>query len=184
MSDFNKAVEVILAHEGTDTNHWVDDARDPGGETIWGWSMLTIKKLGLIPSDLGLNIPSFVPGCLKAVSKDVCKQLYKTYFWEKYGYGKITDDTVATKIFDCSVNCGPSRAHKMAQAAANKLGCRLVEDSSLGQLSFAGINACEPKAYVAAYAAQMLAYYNAIVAARPSLSVFLNNWTKRAGWKG
>ncbi len=184
MADFNFAVEVILAHEGTDTNYWVNDPKDPGGETVWGWSMSTIKNLGLKPKDLGLSIEDFAPGCLKMVSKDACRNLYRKFFWDKPGYGKLTDDVVATKIMDIAVNCGPNRAHKMAQTTANKLGQNLVVDGQLGNKSYAGINACTPKEFVAAIAAEQLAYYQSIVVSRPALGVFLHNWTKRAGWVG
>lgn len=178
MPTFESAIPVIMAHEGG----WVHNLADPGGETMMGWSMLTIKRLGLTPKDLGLDIPAFVPGCLKSVTKDVCRGLYRKFFWDKYGYGSISDPKVATKVFDCAVNCGPARAHAMVQRAATVCGHALVDDGVLGPKSVAGINSCEPVALVKAMAEQMRTYYTLIATKRPSLQVFLKNWIHRANW--
>lgn len=182
MSTFEAAIPVIMAHEGTDKNNWVDNPNDPGGETIWGWSMLTIKKLGLSPRDLGLDQDTFTKGCLRAVSKQRCQELYRKYFWEDYGYGHVIDQNLATKIFDAAVNMGPKHAAEFAQRAANGLGAKLVVDGSLGPASIAAINALDGLAMRKAYADQMTAYYLAIIKANPKLKEFQNNWLQRAKW--
>lgn len=182
MASFDKAIPVIMAHEGTDTNFWVNDPVDPGGETVWGWSMLTIQRLGLKPNDLGLPYRTFFTGCLKEVSKATCESLYKRYFWNQYGYQTITDDVAATKIMDAAVNMGPSRAATFAQNAANKLGAKLTVDGSLGAKSFEAINALDPKEFVKAYADEMTAYYQALIARKPALAKFQKNWLRRAQW--
>lgn len=182
MSTFDLAIPVIMAHEGTDTNFWVNDPADLGGETVWGWSMYTIKNLGLQPKDLGLAIPQFTPGCLKGVSKSKCQELYKTYFWNKYGYGNIVDQKIATKCFDAAVNMGPKHAGEFAQRAANTLGQKLIVDGQLGPTSYAAINACDPKAYISAYADEMARYYQAIIKARPLNAKFEKTWMLRAKW--
>lgn len=182
MSTFEQAIPVIMAHEGTPTNFWVNDPDDPGGETVWGWSMLTIKRLGLQPNDLGLPYRSFFPGVLKEVSRATCESLYRRYFWAQYGYQNIDDQTAATKIMDAAVNMGPGRAATFAQNAVNKLGGNVGVDGKLGKISFAAINACDPKDFVKAYAAEMEAYYRRIVDRSPRLGKFLKNWLKRAQW--
>ncbi len=178
MADFDKAIPVILKHEGG----WVDNPADPGGETNFGISMLMVRREGMTPAQLG--IPNFDPGCMKLMTVDTAKSIYRKLFWDKPGYGRVTDDVVATKIFDCAVNCGPSRAHAMAQRAATSLGHVCKDDGILGAISIAAINSCDPKQFLAAMADQMLTYYKAIVARSPSLGIFLRNWTKRAGWVG
>lgn len=188
MADFDEAIPVILRHEGG----WVDNPADPGGETNFGISMLMVKREGMTPTQLGIpgtwnatdSVWDFPPGAMKLMTVDTAKSIYRKLFWDKPGYGRISDQIAATKIFDCAVNCGPGRAHKMAQKAANRLGQKLGVDGNLGALSIAGINACDPKQFLMAMAAEMLAYYQAIVAANPKLGVFLKNWTKRAGWMG
>jgi len=178
MSKFEDAINVILVHEGG----WVDNPADPGGETQMGWSTSTIRKLGLTPRDLGLDQDEFTPGCLKAVTQATCIRLYRQYFWDKYHYQLLADQVVATKIFDCSVNCGPGRAATMAQKAAAACGQQIAVDGSLGPKSCAAVNAVPAQTFVHAMADQMRSYYNGLVAARPSLAVFKSNWLKRAAW--
>lgn len=184
MAKFEDAIPHIMAHEGTPTNFWVDDPVDPGGETVWGWSMLTIKRLGLTPQDLGLPHRDFFPGCLKAVTRATCEGLYRRYFWNAYGYGNVVDQTVATKIMDSAVNMGPKRAAEFAQRACNTLGAspELKVDGSLGAKSFAAINACDPAEFLKAFGAEMTAYYLRIIERNPPLVKFKKTWLRRAQW--
>jgi lysozyme family protein len=183
MSTFEQAIPVIMSHEGTDTNFWVDDKDDLGGQTVWGWSMSTIKSLGLTPRDLGLDQDVFTPTCLKAVKKSVCQELYRKHFWEKFGFGNIADQTAATKCFDASINMGPSRACKVVQCALDTLvtgACKV--DGVWGPQTFKAINATLPGKFVKAYSVQLLAYYQSICESRPQNKKFLPNWTKRSQW--
>jgi len=177
MADFEDAIGVILAHEGG----WCSVAADPGGETNYGISTLIIEREGITNEQLGLP-PGRDPGWMKAMSVDAAKMIYQNLFWNKWEYGAISDQTAATKLFDCSVNCGPNRAHLMAQKAANACGQNIAEDGILGPATVAAINACDPKAWVTAFAQEMTDYYTNLVKARPSLGIFLKNWLHRASW--
>lgn len=176
MSDFNVAIQVVLTHEGG----WVSNPNDPGGETNFGWSMMNIQRIGLTPDDLG--VPNFDPGCLKSMTVDTAIALYKKYYWDPGGYEAILDQTSATKIFDCGINCGPAHAHQMAQRAATACGRQVTADGVLGPMSIAAINTIFAPDFVRAMGAQMEAYYRALVAAKPSDAEFLSNWLKRAAW--
>lgn len=182
MATFEQAIPVIMAHEGTPTNFWVNDPDDPGGETVWGWSMRTILDLGLQPADLGLPHRNFFPGCLKAVSRDTCEKLYRRFFWNRYGYGSIDDQVAATKVMDAAVNMGPRRAAELAQKACNKLGAQLKVDSGLGPKSFAAINACDPREFLVAFGQEMADFYERVIARKPSLAKFRKTWLQRASW--
>jgi lysozyme family protein len=182
MSDFSAAIPVIMAHEGSPTNFWVDDPDDPGGETVWGWSMRTIKHLGLTPADLGLPHANFFPGCLKQVSKATCESLYKKYFWNQGGYYNVTDQTAATKMMDAAVNMGPKRCAELAQKACNALGSSLTVDGSLGPKSFSAINSHAPESFIRAFAEEMAAFYERIIIKNPALAKFRKNWLRRAKW--
>lgn len=177
-SDFNKAVEVILKHEGG----WVDNPADPGGETNYGISMLIVRREGITPQMLG--IPNFDRGSMKLMSKDAARAIYKKVFWDRYGYEKIFDQRVATKLFDCAVNCGPMRAVRMAQLAANQCGQALKDDGILGVNTFVGLNNSDPDRWLKAMCDEMTAYYTGISQRTPKLKVFLSNWLKRAKWIG
>lgn len=172
MSTFEDAIPVILQHEGG----WVSNPKDPGGETNYGISTLIIEREGLTNEYLSLP-EGREPGWLKAMTEDTAKKIYKDLFWDRYGYGQLDDQTVATKIFDCSVNCGPGRAHVFAQEVAGTHA-----DGIIGPQTLAAINAITPQSFVQAYADEMTTYYTNLVAKKPQLDVFLHNWLHRAQW--
>lgn len=179
MSDWNYAISVVLAHEGG----WVSNPADPGGETNWGISTLMIKRENITAEELGVDPATmFQSGYLKPMPRDAAVAIYKKYFWDKYSYGLLVDSVAATKVFDCSVNCGPGRAGMMAQKAANQAGKSLQVDGILGGHSYNAINDIAPHTFVLAMADQMRFYYNDIVNKNPTLHVFLSNWLHRASW--
>lgn len=176
MASFDSAIPVILKHEGG----YVNNPADPGGPTNWGISTLIIKREGITAKQLG--IPDLTADSIKVMKVDAAKWVYKTLFWDKYNYGSIIDQNIATKTMDVSVNCGPSRAHKFAQEAANSCGAKLTVDGILGPKSIEAINKCDSKAWMKAMCAIQLKYYQDLVVSKPSLIVFINNWTKRSNW--
>lgn len=177
MADFEPALQIILKHEGG----WVNDPNDRGGETNFGISTLIIEREGITNAELGLP-EGREPGWMKNMSVNAAIHIYKKLFWDRFGYGKINDQTVATKVCDCAVNCGPTQAHKLAQRAATFCGQPATDDGQLGPKSFAAINACVPYEFLVAMKDQMERYYEAIIKARPANEKFRKNWMKRAGW--
>jgi lysozyme family protein len=173
MATFEATVPVFMAHEGG----WCDVKGDLGGETNFGWSTSTIRKLGLTAADLGVPGPLFSPGYLKPMKRETAIELYRKYFW-KSEYAQLNDQIAATKIMGFAINAGPSSAAKVAQRAA---GVR--DDGVFGPITIAAINAMGAK-FVPAMCQTQLSYYHAIIAARPENEQFRTNWTKRAAWRG
>ena len=174
MSEFEPAIAVVLAHEGG----WVDDPDDPGGETNFGISSLIISREGLTSIDLGLDpVTAAQGGWLKAMTVDAAKNIYRRLFWDRYLYGRIEDQTCATKVFDAAVNLGPARAHQFAQFVAQ---CPV--DGIFGPETCRAINACAPADFLEGFTAQLVGYYQGLVEAKPRLGKFLHNWLNRASW--
>jgi lysozyme family protein len=179
VSDFDRAVVVVLKHEGG----WVSNPADPGGETNFGISSLFIVNEKLTAEDLGIDPATFLkPGYLKPMTVDTAKALYRRCFWDRFEYGNIADQLAATKVFDSAVNCGPVRSHMFAQRASTRIGHPATPDGILGPMTLAAINACAPQPFVAAFADEMRQYYETLVANRPALAEFESNWLKRARW--
>lgn len=185
MSTFADAIPVVLQHEGG----WVDNPKDPGGETNFGISTLIIRRIqashAYSSSDMEtmLGIAQgtlYTPGYLKTMSVDAAKSIYQHLFWLP-AYEPLIDQRVATKIFDFAVNAGAVHAHVVAQRACADCGHAIGIDGILGAVSVAAINACGP-AFVTAMANEMGRYYRAVVAANPAEAEFLDNWLKRAAW--
>lgn len=180
MSTFVNAISVILKHEGG----YVNNPDDPGGETNFGISMLIIQRENITLEQLG--IPDLNTGSLKNMTVAAAQEIYKNLFWDRYDYSRINDQRIATKIFDCGVNCGPKRAHMMAQRAANACagGLMLGIDGILGPISIAGINSLHPDDFLNEMKLQMEKYYSALPTKNPALKQFMKIWMKRAAWVG
>ncbi|MBI5236243.1 MAG: hypothetical protein HY886_08345 [Deltaproteobacteria bacterium] len=95
--DFDRAIAFVLKWEGG----YVNDPRDPGGETKYGISkraypMLNIKDLEL----------------------EDAKTIYKKDYWLKAGCGKL-EWPLSLVHFDTAVNMGHSRAMDFNARALN-----------------------------------------------------------------
>lgn len=178
MSTFDEAIKVVLRHEGG----WVSDPADLGGETNFGISTLIIEREHITNEFLGLPPGPRTPGWLKQLAVEGAVRVYRLLFWDRFGYAGINDLAAATKVFDCAVNCGPARAHAMAQRAAGLCGAPCAVDGVLGPESMKAINASPPRQFVVEFAAQMRSHYQRIIEARPLNAKFERNWMMRAVW--
>lgn len=178
MSKFENAIPVILLHEGG----YVNNPNDPGGVTNFGVSLkfLAGHSEGDFNHDGVVNAQD-----IANMTKEQAQFIYKLFWWDKYGYGSINDQTIATKVFDFSVNMGSSRAHKLLQMALNDaFSLRLDVDGVLGQASIRTINAAltdsQEQRLITAYCDEAWKFYQGLIAANPKLAVFANGWKNRA----
>lgn len=207
MSTFEGAIDVVIRHEALQHSdgswlYWVNNPKDAGGETAWGISTLIIDRENISAAELGVDaarlarhvatfrakqaknpLPNPEPeGLLKNVTIDSAKGIYKRLFWDRFGYAAITDQTVATKIFDFGVNASPHQAALEAQRACCDCGQVIATDGSLGPISFAAINKVPPAAFISAMSSRLAGYYDLIISHHPDWEVFRTNWHKRAAW--
>jgi type VI secretion system secreted protein VgrG len=173
MSHFDEAIKSVLVHEGG----WCDYPEDPGGETNFGISMMFIRNQGLTAKDLGLA--DMQPGCLRKLSLDTAKALYRKYFWDPFPYDKIDNYRIAAKLFDTAVNISPRNAHRMLQRV---LGDDLKVDGVLGPKTISATNAATPDLLLASYCQAHADYYKALAARKPEMKIFLKGWLERARW--
>ena len=179
MADFNSAIKLVLQHEGGYVNH----PNDPGGATNWGVSLRFLQDhsdVGDINHDGKVDIED-----IANMSIDDAKLIYKTLWWDKYGYGKFPDQTIATKVFDFAINMGAPRAHILLQQALNKaFGLRLTCDGIIGPASLKVIASVadgdQEQRLLNAYCDEAWAFYQRLVTNNPKLGVFLKGWKNRA----
>ena len=88
MSNFNKALEFVLRWEGG----YVNDPKDPGGETKYG-----ISKRAFPKEDI------------KNMTKERAAEIYQQHYWIPSGCERM-ELGMATAVFDSAVNCGVGRA--------------------------------------------------------------------------
>lgn len=159
MSNFTKAVEVVLANEGG----YVDNAYDPGGETKYG-----ISKRMYPREDI------------KNLTIARAKAIYLRDFWSPQPFDQIKVEATSTKLFDTTVNVGTKRATRFMQQALNQMGLSLIEDGVFGSKTAAAINAVENSVLLNVYRDIQAGYYRGLVAADPKKAVFLRGWLRRA----
>ena len=162
MSEFLLAIPTVLRREGG----LVDDPNDAGGITNFGISLRWLQTVE----------PYATADTVRNMTVEEATRLYSVYWWDHYGYGRILDQAVATKVFDTAVNCGPKTAHKIAQEASGA-----TPDGCLGPESIKAINAY-PNASLLLHRLQDLqaAYYLRVEAEHPNDEKFALNWRNRA----
>jgi lysozyme family protein len=179
MSSFERAIPIVLVHEGG----YVNDPADPGGATNFGVSLRYLISCGGLKfhPELDLNHDGKLDYLdIRAMSKDQAVAVYRRDWWDAEHYGNIADDDCATKVFDLSVNMGHIRAHKLAQTACRACGQNILPDGKLGPLSIAAINHCEPLCFLFHIRDNAALFYRSLAARNPKLSKFLPGWLRRA----
>lgn len=93
--DFNSAFDRLIGHEGG----YVNNPKDPGGETNWGISKRSYPKVNI-----------------KTLTRDGAKAIYQRDFWERVNADKLPDG-VAYQLFDFAVNSGIETSIRYFQRA-------------------------------------------------------------------
>src|SRR6187401_363537 len=102
--NFNKALQLVLAHEGGYVNH----PKDPGGPTNKG---ITQRVYDMYRKDKGLNTRS-----VKNIDKAEISDIYKTRYWDMIKGDRLPDG-IDYVVFDGAVNSGPGQSVKWLQRA-------------------------------------------------------------------
>lgn len=97
MTNFEKAVKIILKHEGGYINH----PSDPGGETNFG-----ISKRAYPDVDIA------------NLTEEEAAEIYKRDYWDRVK-GDELPYPIALCVFDTAVNSGVSRASRWLQETCN-----------------------------------------------------------------
>jgi lysozyme family protein len=182
MSEFNLAVPIVLKHEG----FYVNDPTDPGGATNYGVSLRFLVTTGDLDKNGALDGDFDNDGDvdiddIKNMNPDDAKNIYKFYWWDKYGYAAIDSQEIATKVFDLSVNMGSRQAHKCLQRALRSgSGVVLQDDGLLGIKTFKAVSFCNPSRLICALRSEAAGFYRALIAQKPSFSKYENGWLNRA----
>jgi len=95
MTDFDRAMEFTLKWEGG----YVNDPKDPGGETNWGISKRAYPMLDI-----------------KDLTRDEAKDIYEHDYWRKCGADALLWP-MNLVVFDTAVNMGVHRAKIMLSEA-------------------------------------------------------------------
>lgn len=164
---FNRAIEVILGHEGGVSDH----KDDRGGKTAYGISSRFLRS-----EKINLDI--------EVLTRDQAIIIYRTYFWDRYRYNDLKDERIATKVFDMAVNMGPKAAAELLQEAIKSISpnAKFLVDGIIGIKTTTYANQINPGLLMIKLRELQKEYYENIVFDDPTQKVFLNGWLKRAAW--
>lgn len=173
MAFFETAIKKILKNEGG----YVEHPADPGGATKYGVSLRFLKL-----ADEDLNSDGNIDKLdVLTMTPEQASDVYKVHWWDKYRYGEINYQAVATKVFDFSVNAGPRKAHKFLQKSANKTygGDVLIVDGIIGKKTLLLVNQLSAERILKHYRRLQDDFYTDLVKKNPDLNVFLRGWIRR-----
>ncbi|MCF0248290.1 MAG: hypothetical protein HUJ86_06765 [Synergistes sp.] len=166
---FEKAVSFTLRMEGGYVNH----PADRGGETNFGVTKPALCR-------------AFYEGIVKhtnvaALTRAEAVEIYRAFYWTPIRWEDFAEPVDAV-LFDICVNHGLRNCARIAQRACISCGVVVAADGVLGPKTRAAL--AELSARCPFYLAHMLlikrlAFYDAIVKARPQQKVFLNGWRAR-----
>lgn len=132
MSNFAKALEVVLHHEGGYVNH----PSDPGGETVYGISRRSH------PDVWAKGRPTL----------EDAKRIYHRDYWLPIKADALPFP-VALMVFDAAVNAGNRRAAILLQRAL-----RVTADGSIGPVTLAAANRADTRTLVNHIAAERIVF--------------------------
>jgi len=167
MAKFEPAISQTLKHEGGLEN----DKFDTGGITAFGISLVFYKK--------NVKVDATAED-IRHLTADEATSIYKKFFWDRNRYEEIENQKLANRVFDLSVNIGPTMANSLLQKAVNflKPSLHLVVDGSLGVKTLAAINELSADALYQALINKAESYYEAI-ASHGENHRFLFGWLSR-----
>lgn len=117
MTDFDRAFEAIIGHEGGYVNH----PDDPGGETKYGITKRSYPKENI-----------------RALTLERAKEIYRRDFWEPVRADELPY-VVAFNLFDAAVNSGRGQAVRWLQRAAG-----VADDGIFGPITLGATLQADP----------------------------------------
>ena len=147
-TSFDASFDALIGHEGG----YVNDPRDPGGETKFG-----ISKRSYPDQDIaGLSLAQ-------------AKLIYRRDFWDRLRCDALPAP-LRFQVFDAAVNSGPGTAVRWLQAA---LG--VAQDGVFGAITMQRLVACDSQALLARFNGHRL-YFMTTLSTWPTFS---RGWARR-----
>lgn len=172
MATFVPALKKTLTHEGG----YVNNAEDSGGETYYGISRKNYPNwAGWAPIDIEIDPPY-----------SLLEDFYRREFWDALHLDKVSDQSIAERLFDLAVNMGRKTPVYFIQNILNLLsndGSVIAVDGVLGNATVTALNECiklrGAKQFLVFLKGYAFKHYIGIVNNRPKDKVFLWGWINR-----
>ena len=154
MNDFRECLDLVLKSEGG----WVNNPKDPGGETNLGVTKAVWEEW------VGHPVTT-----MKNLTKDDVAPLYEQRYWRPC-YGEVLPRGLDFIVFSMGVNAGPGRSVKLFQQS---IGC--VPDGVIGPATRSLICASNTATLIAKFSEVRREYYRSL----KTFPVFGKGWLSR-----
>lgn len=151
--NFKECLDLVLKSEGG----WVNNPKDPGGETNLGVTKAVWEEW------VGHPVES-----LKNLTKDQVAPLYEQRYWRPC-YGEVLPRGLDFVVFSMGVNAGPGRSVKLLQSA---IGC--LPDGVIGSRTRGVILGSNIATLIAKFSEARREYYRTL-----NKPMFINGWLNR-----
>jgi lysozyme family protein len=145
---FNEAFEKLIGHEGG----YVNDPRDPGGETKYG-----------------ISRRSYPGEIIRTMTLERAKEIYLRDYWGRAGCDAVPVD-VRFDLFDMAVNSGVSAAIKTLQRTVGA-----ADDGVLGPATLQALQSMPTMRVVMRFNGARLQFMSAL----PTWPAFGRGWANR-----
>lgn len=149
---FDEVFERTIGHEGG----YVNNPKDPGGETIWGITIVTARANGY-------------SGPMRYMKRDQAKEIYRKAYWERAKCAQY-NSAIGFQMFDAAVNHGIGNAIRILQRAVG-----VADDGSVGQITLGAINEKSLDDVLVLFNAERLDFYSKL----KTFDEFGRGWTRR-----
>lgn len=150
--DFDQVFERCMGHEGG----YVNNPKDPGGETNWGVTIGTARANGYT-------------GSMRHMTRDQAKAIYRKAFWERAKCHQY-HSAIGFQLFDMAINHGIGNAIRMLQRAVG-----VADDGVVGNITLAAINLRSIDDVIVLMNAERLDFYSKL----STLPTFGRGWIRR-----
>jgi len=149
---FDEVFERTIGHEGG----YVNNPKDPGGETNWGITIATARANGFTNS-------------MKSMTRAHAKEIYRVAFWNRAKCDQFTG-AISYQIFDAAVNHGIGNAIRMLQRAVG-----VLDDGLVGSKTLAAIQKRTLDDVLVLFIAERLEFYTNL----STFNSFGRGWARR-----
>lgn len=146
---FDKIIDRVLGHEGG----YVNDPRDPGGETKFG-----ISKRAYPAVDI------------KALTREAAVDIYRRDYWVRIRGAELPFG-VAFQVLDAAINHGVGNAVRWLQRAAG-----VADDGLVGPLTLAAVRRADIRDLLDLFTAERLDFYTRL----DGFDAFGRGWVRRS----
>lgn len=154
--NFELSLYQVLKHEGG----YVNDPRDPGGETNLGVTRRVWEQY------VGRDC---LPGEMRTLTPAMVTPLYKQNYWDAVR-GDILPSGVDFIVFDFAVNAGPSRAKKTLQASIG-----VDNDGIFGPKTLAAVLLSDGRITIHEFTERKRSFYESL----PKWTIYGRGWLRR-----